>query len=90
MSLFDPDQVNWWAERRPNKRRNKYSDERGKFDIKHLRPGASLFAVALVELGRLDEAKSEVKAAPVLNSNFTPPNFTLGAIGMRKAAAPEE
>jgi hypothetical protein len=62
---------------------------KGEFDTKHLRPGASLFAVILVELGRLDEAKSEVKAALALNPNFTLRRYRAGE-AMRKAGVPEE
>ena len=60
-------------------RAQQITKNRGKFDTKHLRSGASLFAVTLVELGPLDEAKSEVKAALALNPNFTLRRYRAGA-----------
>ena len=66
--------------------------------------GRFYFAATLVELGRLDEAKTEVKAALALNPNFTLRRYRDGAQSdnpvflkrrkriiedMRKAGAPE-
>ena len=67
--------------------------------------GRFYFAATLVELGRLDEAKTEVKAALALNPNFTLRRYRDGAQSdnpvflkgreriiedMRKAGVPEE
>ena len=67
--------------------------------------GRFYFAATLVELGRLDEAKTEVKAALALNPNFTLRRYRDGAQSdnpvflkgreriiedLRKAGVPEE